>query len=185
MRLRVISYNILTGGVGRADPIAEVLLAQRADVIGLQEADDVAVLRRLSWRLSMDFVRAEAADGSAVALFSRHAIADSVNLGLLRGSRSPLLRATLRIDSRPATVDVLDIRSPDALEIADDGLAVARCISNSVEGMSHPTKGDPPRFVSQVWPGVEVRVLDHWIERDRLATYASDHYPSGAEVVVP
>jgi len=33
--MRVVSYNILTGGEGRADPLAEVLLAQRADVIAL------------------------------------------------------------------------------------------------------------------------------------------------------
>jgi endonuclease/exonuclease/phosphatase family metal-dependent hydrolase len=181
MAIRVVSYNLMTGGVGRADPLAEVLLAQRADVIGLQEADDVAVLRRLSWRLGMDFVRADCA-GGAVALFSRYAIADSVNAGLLRGSVSPSLRATLRIDGRPVTVDVIDLRSADAVELADDGVAIARLVSNSVEGMPHPTKGNPPRFINQIWPGPEVRVIDHWIERDRLATYASDHYPVGAVI---
>ena len=38
--MRIVSYNILDGGVGRADPIAEVLLAQRPDVVGLVEADE-------------------------------------------------------------------------------------------------------------------------------------------------
>jgi endonuclease/exonuclease/phosphatase family metal-dependent hydrolase len=31
--------------------------------------------------------------------------------------------------------------------------------------------------------GVDRRhIADAWIERDRLATYASDHYPVGAEI---
>ena len=33
--MRLVSYNILDGGEGRADPLAEVIEAQRPDVIGL------------------------------------------------------------------------------------------------------------------------------------------------------
>ena len=31
--MRVVSYNILDGGEGRADPLAEVLIARRPDVV--------------------------------------------------------------------------------------------------------------------------------------------------------
>jgi hypothetical protein len=78
MRIRIVSYDMLTGGVGRADPIAEVLLAQLADVIALLEADDQAVLRRLSMRLEMPIVHAQLPD-TQVAVASRWPIVQSVN----------------------------------------------------------------------------------------------------------
>ncbi|MFT3787898.1 MAG: hypothetical protein QM770_17300 [Tepidisphaeraceae bacterium] len=174
----------MTGGVGRADPLAEVLIAQRADVIGVQEADDLTVLRRLSWRINMDFIRAES-DLGVVALFSRHRIADSTNLSFVRGIASPALRVTLSIAQRPTTVDVIDLRCDRAATLADDSLPIARCVSVNVPGVPNPTKGHPPRFVCQIWPGVDVGVVDHWIETDRLALYASNHLPVGAELEIP
>ena len=57
--MRIVAWNILDGGVGRADPIAEVLLAQRADVVMVLEADDEAVVDRLSRRLNMTSLRCE------------------------------------------------------------------------------------------------------------------------------
>ena len=46
--MRLVSYNILDGGEGRADPLAEVLLAQRADVVVLLEADQISVVERIA-----------------------------------------------------------------------------------------------------------------------------------------
>jgi hypothetical protein len=183
MRLRIVSYNLMDGGVGRADPLAEVLLAQRADIIGLTEAGDLTVLRRLSTRLGMEFVCCHAPLGT-VAILSKHCLAGVVNTALLRGLKSPALRATVRAQGSLTTVDVLDIRGDDALALADDPLPAIKCVSQDVAGVEQPTKGDPPRFVSQVWPGEDVRVVDHWIETDRLAAYASDHFPSGLEIVL-
>src|SRR4051812_46858331 len=94
--MRIVSYNILTGGEGRADPLAEVLLAQRADVIGLVEAEDPAVLERIAKRLNMDYVQAVGESGSASALLSRFPIRDSVNHGLIhKGISKSLLQASV------------------------------------------------------------------------------------------
>jgi endonuclease/exonuclease/phosphatase family metal-dependent hydrolase len=76
--MRLSSYNILDGGEGRADPLAEVLLAQKPDIVVIVEADDADVLTRLGKRLNMDFVRGEGKKGAA-AIFSRWTIRDSVN----------------------------------------------------------------------------------------------------------
>src|SRR4051794_23915001 len=94
--MRIVSYNILTGGEGRADPLCEVLLAQRADVIGLVEAEDPAVLERLARRLHMDYVVADGNQSGASALLSRHPIRESVNVAAVEpGISKSLLRATV------------------------------------------------------------------------------------------
>src|SRR5947208_12803681 len=76
--MRVVSYNILDGGEGRTDPLAEVILAQRADIVALVEADNLAVLERIARRLSMDFIHAPG-NKSASALLTRWTLRDSIN----------------------------------------------------------------------------------------------------------
>src|SRR5205085_2498146 len=80
--MRLISYNILDGGEGRADPLAEVIEAQRPDIVALIEADFMWALERIAARLKMDFIHAPGKKGS-VALLSRWPITASVNHGLL------------------------------------------------------------------------------------------------------
>jgi endonuclease/exonuclease/phosphatase family metal-dependent hydrolase len=46
--LRLLTYNIREGGVGRAEEIAEVIAAARPDVVALQEATDPAVIERIA-----------------------------------------------------------------------------------------------------------------------------------------
>src|SRR5580765_3303972 len=98
--MRAVSYNILDGGEGRADPIAEVIEAQRPDVVCLVEASDLAVVERIANRLKMDFVQAMGRKkGAASALLTRYTIRESVNHALLReGLSKSLLEATL-VDS--------------------------------------------------------------------------------------
>lgn len=81
--MRCVSYNILDGGEGRADPLAEVILAQNADVVAIVEADDAGVMQRLSQRLGKDMVIGAGA-GHAVALLSRWRIGDTVNHAAIR-----------------------------------------------------------------------------------------------------
>jgi exonuclease III len=76
--MRLLSYNILDGGEGRADPLAEVMLAQRADIVAVAEADDVDVQQRIARRLKMDFIAGESKKHQA-ALYSRWRIAESIN----------------------------------------------------------------------------------------------------------
>lgn len=83
--MRIVSYNILEGGVGRADPLAEVILAQRPDIIALVEADDPAVLERIASRTKMDFIHATGGKDGA-ALLSRWNIRETADLAALSKS---------------------------------------------------------------------------------------------------
>jgi endonuclease/exonuclease/phosphatase family metal-dependent hydrolase len=97
--VRIVSYNILDGGEGRADPVGEVIEAQRPDVVALVEADDLAVVERIARRLKMDYVHAPGRK-QASALLTRFAIRDSINHALLRdGLSKSFLEATV-IDDR-------------------------------------------------------------------------------------
>src|SRR3954447_8967059 len=93
--MRIFSYNILDGGEGRADPLAEVIEAQRADVVALVEASDPAVIERIAGRLKMDFVQGTG-PSQASAILSRWTIRESINHAPLRpGLSKSLLEATL------------------------------------------------------------------------------------------
>ncbi len=46
--MRLLTYNIREGGVGRSEAIAEVIKAADADVVALQEARDPAVVERIA-----------------------------------------------------------------------------------------------------------------------------------------
>jgi endonuclease/exonuclease/phosphatase family metal-dependent hydrolase len=97
--MRVLSYNILDGGEGRADPIAEVIEAQRPDVVALVEAEDLTVVERIARRLRMDYVHAPGRT-QASALLTRFAIRDSINHALLRdGMTKSFLEATVIDDA--------------------------------------------------------------------------------------
>jgi len=94
--MRILSYNILDGAEGRADPVAEVIEAQRADIVGLVEADHPEVLDRIARRLKMDVVIAPG-NSHSVALLSRWTIVESINHAPLRpGLSKCLLEAIVR-----------------------------------------------------------------------------------------
>jgi endonuclease/exonuclease/phosphatase family metal-dependent hydrolase len=91
----LVSYNILDGGEGRADPLAEVIEAQRPDVVVLVEADVPAVVERIAGRLKMDFVMGEGRKHGG-AILTRGRIVESVNHSILRDEFSDLvLEATV------------------------------------------------------------------------------------------
>ncbi len=93
--MRLVSYNILDGGEGRADPLAEVIEAQKPDVVALVEATDVAVLERIANRLGMDYIQA-VGRSQASALLSKWTIRQTINHALLRPELSKsLLEATV------------------------------------------------------------------------------------------
>src|SRR5437773_11205298 len=79
--MRLVSYNILDGGEGRADPLAEVVEAQRADVVCLVEATDMGVIERIASRLKMDYVQAAGRE-QATALLTRYTSRESNNHAL-------------------------------------------------------------------------------------------------------
>jgi exodeoxyribonuclease III len=116
--VRLISYNILDGGEGRADPLAEVVLANRPDVVALVEAEESAVLERIAGRLKMDFIVGEhhgqpGAKRHAAALLSRWPISESINHAPLHGDfPKSLLEATVTdLTGRPWTFGVVHLHA--------------------------------------------------------------------------
>jgi endonuclease/exonuclease/phosphatase family metal-dependent hydrolase len=81
--LRLVSYNILDGGEGRADPLAEVIKAQKPDIVVLIEADDPAVVDRIASRLKMEAAQADGRKHGG-AILSHWPISETINYSLLR-----------------------------------------------------------------------------------------------------
>lgn len=282
--MRIVSYNILEGGIGRADPIAEVLLAQRADVIGLVEADDPAMLDRIAWRLGFDCIAGEGRKGRTAAILTRGRILESINHAarLLNAGRQPgvadggeaetrrataarrasraapprsFLEATVEVDQRELTLAVVHTSAKasrrrerrrqrqiaSVLEVLADRRAAGTAhvligdfnatapVQELVRERIPPKNrkyfdryGDLPRAAirsvleagyldslaehdpaaartagtfTTLEPGQRVdyiftfglgrrQIASAWIETDRLATYASDHYPIGAQITL-
>jgi exodeoxyribonuclease III len=87
--LRLVTWNIWSGGDGRMDAIEQVLRDQRADVVALQEANDRAAVELLAEALGMEPVYGDANSEYAVAWLSRLPVAQS------RNHRLPVLEKTL------------------------------------------------------------------------------------------
>lgn len=253
--MRIVSYNILDGGLGRADPLAEIIEAQRADVVVLIEADNGDVVERIAKRLDMESIIGQGRQHTA-AVLSRWAMVESINHGAVHDKPDCLLEATIRAPGGGEWImGAVHLRAR-ALE-ADEAerereLAVLLGIfeSHRRAGRPHLLAGDfnsnspiqridvekvkrttreawqangkqiPRRVVQKLLeagyvdtlvaahpeaapvaasfttqhPGQRVdyifvhgidtrRVQDAWIEQDRLAKYASDHFPIGVEIV--
>jgi endonuclease/exonuclease/phosphatase family metal-dependent hydrolase len=253
--MRIFSYNIHDGGVGRADPLAEVVEAQRPDVVALVEATDLPVIERMARRMGLDYVQAPGPK-QASALLTRHTIRHSINHALLdaRLTKSVLEACVVdaagvewtfgvvHLNARAYEVDesIREREITAVLEIFQPHRAASRphilCgdfNANSPIQRIDPQKckkstrqaweangGYVPRRVVQMildagyvdtlyavrggeaataatfttqFPGQRVdyifthgidlpRLKHAWIEQDRLAKYASDHYPVGAEI---
>lgn len=81
--MRLVSYNILDGGQGRADPLAEILLAQKPDIVGLVEADQPDVVARVAKRLGVQAFTARG-KSHAVAILTKWTLVETINHALLR-----------------------------------------------------------------------------------------------------
>jgi endonuclease/exonuclease/phosphatase family metal-dependent hydrolase len=253
--MRLVSYNILDGGTGRADPLAEILLAQRSDIIVLVQTQDPAVVERIAARAKMDYIRAGDERQSATIL-SRWPIIETVDHGALRREVSKaLLEASVRrpdgtewvigavhlhagafeadeqvrekelgavLDAfarhrranRPHVlagdfnanapyqqIDPSQCKPKMRRAWAENGGSVPRRVvqrfldSGYVDTLRATDEQKAATDVSftTLHPGQRVdyvfsfgfapeRVRHAWIEHDRLAKYASDHYPVGVEI---
>ncbi len=255
--MRIVTKNILDGGVGRADPIGEVLEAQSADVIVLVEADDDFVVDRTAKRLKMDLIVAPG-QGHRVAILSKHTIVQTINHALIcpdpprscceaiirlpSGIELPVIglhlhaRATeadetrrqqemacvmhithdYRTQNRPHVlagdfnsnspiqqIDPQKCKEATRKAYVDNGGQIPRRVIENLLGHGyvdtlHASRGDDAKMLASFTthePGQRVdyvfsyaieasKIRSAWIEQDRLATYASDHYPVGAQIDV-
>jgi endonuclease/exonuclease/phosphatase family metal-dependent hydrolase len=77
--VRIVTWNIWNGGVGRTGAIERVLRERDAEVVALQEANDRAVAEALAEVLDMQLVYGEGNSEFAVAWLSRLPVAGSEN----------------------------------------------------------------------------------------------------------
>ena len=251
--MRLVSYNILNGGEGRADPLAEVLIAQRADVVCLVECSNAAVLDRIANRLQMD-VAVATRGRDPIALLTRLPIVETIDHAATHGGfTGAMLEAVVQSDFGELPIGVVHLtarasedcerqREAEVAIILDafahhrkanrPHLLVGDFNANSPTQSIDPNRCKPatrdawqanggviPRRAIQSllsagyrdslhavlgaradsmasfttrWPGQRVdyifgfdlELTNAWIETDRLATFASDHYPAGCEFSV-
>jgi endonuclease/exonuclease/phosphatase family metal-dependent hydrolase len=79
--MKICTYNILEGGVGRVDPLAEVIRLSGAEVVVLQETWDGDLFHKLADRLAMDrFLATNPRNKEGgVGLLSKWTIREAVN----------------------------------------------------------------------------------------------------------
>lgn len=84
-RMRLMNYNILSGGTGRIDPLAEIIRQADADVVILPEACDTELLALLARRLGMEYFAAcnPTTPAFAVGVLSRLPLRSAVNLSAM------------------------------------------------------------------------------------------------------
>ena len=110
--MRLVAYNILDGGVGRADALANVIAAQEPDLVALVEAEDQPVVDHLARRLDMDYLLG-VGNSHASALLTRWPIRESINHAPLhKGLEKSLLEATVTEQSgKDWTLGVLHLHA--------------------------------------------------------------------------
>ena len=252
--MRVSTYNILDGGEGRADPLAEVIEAQKADIVVLVEADDLSVIERIAARLGMDFIHAPTG-GHAGAILSRWPITVTINHAVGNGHWMNAFVEARVVDPAGVEWPIVALHfAAHALEereqLREKQLDVVLQRLTHLQGRPHILSGDfnsnapsqqidpakckprtqeewkanggqiPRRVIQRLldagyldvlhavspqtaetagsfttqFPGQRIDyILTHgidrsrlkaaWIEQDRLAKYASDHFPVTAEIV--
>src|SRR5271156_5743972 len=79
--MKLLSYNILEGGEGRIDPLAEVIRLANPDIVILAEPWDERLFHKLADRLKMDRFLAESPRNpqGSTGLLSRLKIKEAVN----------------------------------------------------------------------------------------------------------
>jgi endonuclease/exonuclease/phosphatase family metal-dependent hydrolase len=161
--LRIVTWNILDGGVGRLDRIASVLRQADADVVALQEANDRGGVERLAARLGMELAYGEANSPFAVAWLSRLPVVRSQNhrvpaldktlleveVGGLRLFAAHLSAGRFRDDEpwRVAEVEAIleRVGNDDCVLVGDFNSAHP----DDVVGVAPPEEHAPPGYVSR------------------------------------
>ena len=98
MSMRIATYNIYFGGMGREPLIADVLQVIAADAVVLTEAGNRAVVERIAHILGMEHVIA-AGQRTSIAVLSRFPVISS-EVFMPGWLKRPLLAATLRVSDQ-------------------------------------------------------------------------------------
>lgn len=146
--MRLLGYNILEGGEGRIDPIAEVIRQSQADVVVVCEAASRPLFEKLADRLGFDAFYAEKTQDPehSVGLLSRWKIRSAINLGpsvpeMSRG----LLQATVSNDGEELTLLGLHLHARPTL--VDEAIRVKEVaallkVAEKLKNTPHALVGD-------------------------------------------
>ncbi len=144
--MRIVAYNILCGGMGRLDPIAETLLDIDGDITALIEANDPNAVAYLAKRTGAHHALAESPSGPFhVALLSRWPIVEMINLGVRRPQLSrAALAAIVDTPAGPLRVIVAHLISGLGAELEAVRLAELRDIlaHDGLDGVPTALVGD-------------------------------------------
>lgn len=92
MKVRLLTYNIREGGIGRAEELAEVISAANPDFVALQEAREPAVVKRIA--AIAGFARWESRPAHSTGFLSRLPVAGHA-WRLVPHTRHPVLEVSL------------------------------------------------------------------------------------------
>lgn len=143
-----MTYNILEGGVGRVDPIAEVIRLAGAEVVILQETTDTELFHRLADRLGMDRFLAEnprenEGPRRASGLLSRLPISRVINLAALDERLTRGVFAATVGEGRQS-LDLLGLHLHSKETLADEAVRLREVDAILV----HAAKVSPQRVVA-------------------------------------
>lgn len=100
--MRILSFNIFEGGVGRVDPICSVIREASADVIFIAETWDTECFGQMAQKLNTEMFQAQSPTNPRghVGLLSKWPIREAINFGPLdtRLTRAAI-RAEIKTDS--------------------------------------------------------------------------------------
>lgn len=130
--MRLLTYNILEGGTGRIDPLAEVIRLAGADVCILQETWDAELFHKLADRLGVDRFLAENPKNpnGAVGLLSRLPIREAINHAPLdaritRGAFSAEIEGPPAIENHHSNISVLGLHLHARPAFADEAIRLS------------------------------------------------------------
>ncbi len=140
-RWRIATYNILEGGEGRRDPIAETLAVIDADVVAVIEANDVDAIEYFARKLGYEYAMAESPTTRFhVALLSRPPIVEAVNLGVRHEHLSrAAMRARVRTPAGELQLLVMHLDSGLGAESEATRLAEVQTLLGAIDTRVAPT----------------------------------------------
>jgi endonuclease/exonuclease/phosphatase family metal-dependent hydrolase len=188
-----MAYNILEGGIGRIDPLAEIIRQVNPDCVVVAEASDRAEFEKLARRLGMDHFLAQSPcdPAAAVGLLSRLEISEATNIGAIdhRFTRAAL-RAVLRHEEIEFGIVGVHLHARERLTDEAVRLTEIPAVLDAAQvfracGMAHALAGDfnatsPEQLVdlTKLRPKSRARIdeLADVIPRDAIAALLAGGY---------
>jgi len=139
--MRIASYNILDGGLGRLDPLAETLRVIDADLLVLQEACDPAGAAYLAGKCGYESFLAESRNSDYhVALLSRWPIRRAVNLSVAHDRlKRSAVEAVVDVGGQP--LRLIGVHLAPGIESTDEQhrIAAMDAVLGAIDADAMPT----------------------------------------------